>query len=68
MPDQPIGVEEARELGAELEKYKNDPIKALQLLKILERKAITPTILEETKIGKRLKPIIEQPNPEIAES
>ena len=28
-PDQPISVEEARELGAELEKHKNDPIKAL---------------------------------------
>ena len=60
--DEPISVEEAREIGVELEKYKNDPIKALQLLKVLERKAITPTILEETKIGKRLKPIIEKPS------
>ena len=61
-------MDEVREIGVELEKHKNNPTKALQLLKILERKAITPTILEDTKIGKRLKPIIEQPNPGIPDS
>ena len=66
--DEPISPEEVKELGAELEKHKHNPHKALQILKILDRKKITPAILEDTKIGKRLAPVIEQPNPEIADS
>ena len=54
-----ITVEETCHLGNELEKHSQNPYKALQILKLLERKAITPKILAETKIGKKLKPVIE---------
>ena len=51
---EPITSEEVIELGAQLVKIKNDPEKALKLLKVLDRKGITAKMLLETKIGKSL--------------
>ena len=45
----------------------NKPDKALSLLKLLDRKKITAEMLSQTKIGKKLAPIIDTPNPEAPE-
>lgn len=65
--DEPITFEEVISIGEDLEKNAQKPDKALSLLKVLERKKITADLLSTTKIGKRLAPIIDTPNPEIPE-
>lgn len=65
--DEPITFEEVISIGEDLEKNAQKPDKALSLLKVLERKKITADLLSTTKIGKRLAPIIDTPNPEVPE-
>ena len=62
--DEPIGPEEVINIGEMLSENYNNPAKALQLLKVLDRKKITAELLENTKIGKKLAPIVDTPNPE----
>ncbi len=49
-----ISSEELLQIGVQLHKEKNDPDRALKLLKILDRKLITAEHLIATKIGKAL--------------
>jgi len=58
---QPISPEELVELGLSLDKYKNTPVEALKLLKVLDNKTITALLLRDTKIGKRLTAVNENP-------
>lgn len=62
--EQPISNEEVLELSAQLYKNKNDPEKALSLLKLLDRKKITAQHLIEAKIGKSLTAVNDGPDPE----
>ena len=43
--DEPIGKEEVLDLGESLHRVKNDPQKSLNLLRLLNRKAITAELL-----------------------
>ena len=52
------------DLGDSLGRSKNDPQKALNILKLLDRKAITGPQLIETKIGKRLTAVSDKPDSE----
>ena len=65
--DEPITFEEVISIGEDLEKNAQKPDKALSLLKVLDRKKITADLLSTTKIGKKLAPIIDTPNPEVPE-
>ena len=65
--DEPITFEEVISIGEDLEKNAQKPDKALSLLKVLDRKMITADLLSTTKIGKKLAPIIDTPNPEVPE-
>ena len=65
--DEPITFEEVISIGEDLEKNAKKPDKALSLLKVLDRKKITADLLSTTKIGKKLAPIIDTPNPEVPE-
>ena len=65
--DEPVTFEEVISIGEDLEKNAQKPDKALSLLKVLDRKKITADLLSTTKIGKKLAPIIDTPNPEVPE-
>ena len=65
--NEPIAFEEVVNIGEELEKNAQKPDKALAILKILDRKKITAELLTSTKIGKKLAPIADTPNPEVPE-
>lgn len=58
-----ISVEEVLELRKQLRTHKDDPEKALQLLKILNKKCITAELLIETLIGKALTGVNDKPGP-----
>ena len=58
--EQPISEEELLELGTQLDKHKCELEKALQLLKILDKKQVTAQLLIDTKIGKRLTAVNEK--------
>ena len=57
---EPISSEELVELGIELDKQKQNPELALKILKVLEKKMVTSTLLIDTKIGKRLSAVEEK--------
>ena len=65
--NEPIAFEEVVNIGEDLEKNAQKPDKALALLKILDRKKITAELLTSTKIGKKLAPIADTPNPDVPE-
>ena len=52
------------EYGLQLNRVRNVPEKALKLLKVLDRKAITAQLLIDTKIGKSLTAVSEKEDPE----
>ena len=66
--NEPISEEEVLSLGEDLGSNSRNPATALKILKILDRKDITATHLEKTKIGKKLTAVIDTPDPEVAES
>lgn len=60
----PVTDEEVQTLSEQLYKNKNDPEKALNLLKVLDSKAVTARHLIDIKIGKSLTAVSEVPDPE----
>ena len=51
-------------MSTQLYKNRNDPEKALKLLKMLDGKAITARHLIDIKVGKSLTSVSEKPDPE----
>jgi len=66
--NEPVTTEELVNIGEDIQQYCKNPVKALQLLKILDRKQISGQMLLDTKIGKKLAIISCLPNPEIPDT
>ena len=66
--NEPITPEELVSLGEDITQHCKNPTKALQLLKVLDRKKITGKMLLDTKIGKKLAIITTVPNPDIPDT
>ena len=64
--EEPISPEELLEIGIQLRAKKDEPADALKILKILDRKQVTAKLLIDTKIGKCLTAVNEEPDPEKA--
>jgi hypothetical protein len=60
---EPISKEELIELGISLDKAKENSELSLKLLKVLEKKNVTASLLVDTKIGKRLSAVEEKQGP-----
>lgn len=68
VPGEAISPDEVKEFGKKLMDNREVPATALSILKVLDRKAITAEHLIETKIGKSLTAVSDQPNPEREQS
>ena len=59
-----VSDEEIKHMMEQLDKVKEDPEKAIKLLKVIEQYKITGKQLKETNIGRMLQKVQDKPNPE----